>query len=126
MEFLGHEEEGWYRGQLKGQTGVFPSNFVEELSSPDSVSSAPTTDVKQLPSVTVSKIHPDKPLIPIPKRGGAGTPNHADPTPPTYAGETECLPQCRSVCILYCHLLTSVGCLLGEEADTALPYIRCM
>ena len=92
MEFLGHEEEGWYRGQLKGQTGVFPSNFVEELSSPGSVSSAPTTNGKQLSSVTVSKICPDKPLIPIPKGGGAGTPNHDDPTPPTYAGETECLP----------------------------------
>ena len=50
MEFLGHEEEGWYSGQLKGQTGVFPSNFVEELSSPGSVSSAPTTDGKQLSS----------------------------------------------------------------------------
>ena len=71
MEFLGHEEEGWYSGQLKGQTGVFPFNYVEELSS-SAVSSVSTTDVKQLSSVTVSKIHPDKPLIPIPKGGGAG------------------------------------------------------
>ena len=114
VEFLGHEEEGWYSGQLKGQTGVFPFNYVEELSSPVTVSSAPTTDGKQLSSVPVSKIHPDKPLIPIPKWGGTGTPNHDDPTPPTSAGETECLPQYMSVFISYFHLLTSVGCLLGE------------
>ena len=101
MEFLGYEEEGWYSGQLKGQTGVFPSNFVEELSSPGTVSSAPTTDGKQLSSVTVSKICPDKPLIPIPKVGGAVTPNHDDPTPPS-AGEMECLPQCMMrIFILY-------------------------
>ena len=45
MEFLGHAGEGWYIGQLKGQTGVFPFNYVE-LSSPGTVSSAPTTDGK--------------------------------------------------------------------------------
>lgn len=28
IEFLGEVEEGWYRGRLKGQVGVFPSNFV--------------------------------------------------------------------------------------------------
>ena len=115
MEFLlGHEEEGWYSGQLKGQTGVFPFNYVEELSSPVTVSSAPTTDGKQLSSGTISKIHPDKPLIPIPKWGGTGTFHHDDPTPPTSAGETECLPQCMRLFILYFHLLTSAGCLLGE------------
>ena len=92
MEYLGHEEEGWYSGQLKGQTGVFPFNYVEELSSPVTVSSAPTTDGKQLSSVTVSEIRSDKPIIPIPKGDGAGTPSHDDPTPPTSAGETECLP----------------------------------
>ena len=114
MEFLGHEEEGWYRGQLKGQTGVFPFNYVEELPLSATISDAPITDGKQLSSVTVSKIHPDKPLVPIPKEGMAATPHHDDPTPPTSAGEMECLPQCMSVCILYFHLLTSVGCLLGE------------
>ena len=107
MEFLGHEEEGWYSGQLKGQTGVFPFNYVEELpysgtvsSAPTSsapTSSAPTTDGKQLSSVTVSEIHSDKPLIPIPKKGGAVIPHRDDPTPPTSAGETECLLQCMRV-----------------------------
>ena len=133
MEFLGHEEEGWYRGQLKGQTGVFPFNYVEELPSPGTVSSAPTssvstTDGKQLSSVTVSEILSDKSLISIPKGSGLGTPNHDDPTPPISAGETECLPQCIRVFIFityyyilfhiityhYFHLLTSVRCLLGE------------
>ena len=53
MKFLGHEEEGWYSSKLNGQTGLFPFNYVEELSSPGSVSSAPTTDGKQLSSVTL-------------------------------------------------------------------------
>ena len=133
MKFLGHEEEGWYSGQLKGQTGVFPFNYVEELPSPGSVSSAPassvsTTDGKQLSSVTVSEILSDKSLISIPKGSGLGTPNHDDPTPPIPAGETECLPQCIRVFIFityyyilfhiityhYFRLLTSVRCLLGE------------
>ena len=113
MEFLGHEEEGWYSGQLKGQTGVFPFNYVEELSSPGTVSSVPTTDGKQLSSVTVSKICSDTPLVPIPKGGGAGTLHPDEPTPPTSAGETECLPQCMSVFICF-HLLMSMGCVLQE------------
>lgn len=29
IEFLGEVEEGWWRGQLSGKIGVFPSNFVE-------------------------------------------------------------------------------------------------
>ena len=115
MEFLGHEEEGWYSGQLKGQTGVFPFNYVEELSSPGTLTSVSTTDGKQLSSATVSEICSDKPLIPIPKGGRAGIPNCDDPTPPTSAGETESLPQCTRVCILYFHLLTSMGCLLEER-----------
>ena len=91
--------------------------IVREVPSSATISSAPTTDGKQLPSVTIAKIHPDKPLVPIPEVGGAATPHHDDPTPPTSAGEMECLPQCMSVCILYLHLLTSVGCLLGREGD---------
>ena len=87
---------------------------VCEVPSSATISSAPTTDGKQLPSVTISKTHPDKPLVPIVKVGGAATFHHDDPTPPTSAGETECPPQCMGVCILYLHLLTSMGCLLEE------------
>ncbi len=86
---------------------------------------APTTDDKQLPSVNIFKIHPDKPLVFIPKEGGAATSHHDDPTPPTSAGETECLPQCMSVCKHYilsfadaCGL--SVGGGEGRVTDTAL------
>lgn len=28
IEYLGEVEEGWWRGRVKGRTGVFPSNFV--------------------------------------------------------------------------------------------------
>ena len=88
--------------------------IVCEVPSSATISAAPTTDGKQLPSVTMSKTYPDMPLVPIAKVGGAATLHHDDLTHPTSAGETECLPQCMSVCILYLHLLTSVGCLLGE------------
>ena len=56
-------------------------------------------------------------LFPIAKEGGAATLHHDDPTPPTSAGEMECLPQCLSVCILYLLLLTSVGYLLEEGGE---------
>ena len=78
--------------------------IVCEVPSSAIISSAPTADGKQLPSVTMSKTHPDTPLVPIAKEGGAATLHRDDPTPPTSAGETECLPQCMSVCILYLHL----------------------
>ena len=97
--------------------------IVCEVPSSATISGAPTTDGKQLPSVTISKIHPDKPFVPIPEEGGAATPHHDDPTPPISAGEMVCLPQCMSVCILYLHWLTSVGCLLeegGRGTETAL------
>ena len=97
--------------------------IVREVPSSAPISSAPTTDGKQLPSVTISKIHPDKPLVPITKEGGAATPHHDDPTPPTSAGETECLPQCMSVCILYLHLLTSVRCLLRKGRGRGLTHL---
>ena len=41
--------------------------IVREVPSSATISIAPTTDGKQLPSVTIAKIHPDKPLVPIPK-----------------------------------------------------------
>ena len=66
--------------------------IVREVSFSATISGAPTTDGKQLSSVTISKIHPDKPLVPIPKEGGAATPHNDDPIPPTSAGEMECLP----------------------------------
>ena len=88
VKFLGVESKGWYKGQLKGKTGVFPFNYVEELPPSAAPSSAPTTDGTQLPSVSVSEIHPDKPLV-VSEEGGAAANIHEDPTPPTSAGETD-------------------------------------
>lgn len=33
ITILGEEEEGWWRGTINGNEGVFPSNFVEEIKS---------------------------------------------------------------------------------------------
>jgi len=32
IDFLGEVEDGWWRGKLRGRSGVFPSNFVEMIS----------------------------------------------------------------------------------------------
>ena len=82
--------------------------IVREVPSSATISSAPTTDGKQLPSGTMSKTHPDTPLAPIAKEGGAATLHRDDPTPPTSAGETECLPQCMSVCTYFIHSFADV------------------
>ena len=89
VEFLEYEEGGWYKGQLKGETGFFPSNFVEEWPSSSAPSSAPTTDGTQLSSVSISVTHPDKPLVPISEEGGAAANFPEDHTPSTSAGETD-------------------------------------
>ena len=66
--------------------------IAREVPSSATISGAPTTDDKQLSSVTISEIHPDKPLVPILEQGVAATPHHDDSTPPTSTGEMECLP----------------------------------
>ena len=96
--------------------------IVCEVPSSATISSDPTTDDKQLPSVTMPKTHPDTPLVPIPKEGGAATLHRDDPTPPTSAGETECLPQCMSVCTYFIPSFAevremSVGGGVGGEGD---------
>ena len=48
--------------------------IVCEVPSSATVNGATTTDGKQLPSVTISEIHPDQPLVPIPKEDGGATP----------------------------------------------------
>nr|XP_020644799.1 SH3 domain-containing kinase-binding protein 1 isoform X2 [Pogona vitticeps] len=35
IEVVGEVEEGWWEGVLNGKTGMFPSNFIKELSDPD-------------------------------------------------------------------------------------------
>ena len=88
VEFLGEdEEEGWYKGLLRGETGVFPSNFVEELPPSCVPSSTPTPDGKQLPPASMFESHCGKPPLPTPREGGAAVNLREDPTPPTSAGE---------------------------------------
>ena len=88
VEFLGEDEdEEWYKGQLRGETGVFPSNFVKEFAPYFVPSSTPTADDKHLPPASIIEICPDRPLQPIPGEGGAAASLHEDPTPPTSAGE---------------------------------------
>jgi hypothetical protein len=31
IDVMGEEEEGWWKGRLKGRVGVFPANFVKLL-----------------------------------------------------------------------------------------------
>lgn len=35
IDVLDEVEEGWWRGNLKGRVGVFPSNFVKEMTEED-------------------------------------------------------------------------------------------
>nr|XP_056717705.1 SH3 domain-containing kinase-binding protein 1 isoform X2 [Euleptes europaea] len=37
IEVVGEVEEGWWEGVLNGKTGMFPSNFIKELSESDDV-----------------------------------------------------------------------------------------
>ena len=89
VEFLGDDDEGWYKGQLRGETGVFPSNYVEELPPSCVPSSVPTPDGKQLHSASIYEIHCGKPPRPTPREGGAAANLCEDPTPPTSEGETD-------------------------------------
>ena len=89
VELLEEVEEERYKGQLKGEIGFFSYNFVEELPPSSAPSSTLTTDGTQLPSVSISVTHPDKPLVPISEEGGAAANFHEDLTPPMSAGETD-------------------------------------
>ena len=42
VKVLDQEEEGWWKGELNGKIGVFPSNFVELVKGPP-----PSTDEPQ-------------------------------------------------------------------------------
>ena len=97
MEFLADDEEGWYKGQVKGKIGVFPSNFVEEASSSTAPSGVTSTDGKQTHSATVSDHRPSKPPPPIPSEGGSTANHHADTAPP---GELDSDVLCRIAALL--------------------------
>ncbi|NXW91527.1 SH3K1 protein, partial [Alopecoenas beccarii] len=46
IEVVGEVEEGWWEGILNGKTGMFPSNFIKELSDSDDVGIAQEELVK--------------------------------------------------------------------------------
>ncbi|NXE03949.1 SH3K1 protein, partial [Lophotis ruficrista] len=46
IEVVGEVEEGWWEGILNGKTGMFPSNFIKELSDSDDVGTAQEEQVK--------------------------------------------------------------------------------
>ena len=41
VKVLDQEEEGWWKGELNGSIGVFPSNFVEIIKGPEPEAQAP-------------------------------------------------------------------------------------
>ncbi|NXC95814.1 SH3K1 protein, partial [Certhia familiaris] len=46
IEVVGEVEEGWWEGILNGKTGMFPSNFIKELSDSDDVGIAQEEHIK--------------------------------------------------------------------------------
>uniref|UniRef100_A0A8C4PCB4 SH3 domain-containing kinase-binding protein 1 n=1 Tax=Dromaius novaehollandiae TaxID=8790 RepID=A0A8C4PCB4_DRONO len=46
IEVVGEVEEGWWEGILNGKTGMFPSNFIKELSDSDDVGIALEEQIK--------------------------------------------------------------------------------
>ncbi|XP_054127689.1 SH3 domain-containing kinase-binding protein 1 isoform X2 [Melozone crissalis] len=46
IEVVGEVEEGWWEGILNGKTGMFPSNFIKELSDSDEVGIAQEEQLK--------------------------------------------------------------------------------
>ncbi|XP_056357833.1 SH3 domain-containing kinase-binding protein 1 isoform X2 [Oenanthe melanoleuca] len=46
IEVVGEVEEGWWEGILNGKTGMFPSNFIKELSDSDDVGIAQEEQIK--------------------------------------------------------------------------------
>ncbi|NWI49994.1 SH3K1 protein, partial [Calyptomena viridis] len=55
IEVVGEVEEGWWEGILNGKTGMFPSNFIKELSDSDDVGIAQEEQVKSLKDATGSE-----------------------------------------------------------------------
>jgi len=37
IQFMDEIEEGWWKGELKGRVGIFPSNFVAEVDKENNV-----------------------------------------------------------------------------------------
>uniref|UniRef100_A0A8C2YFC8 SH3 domain containing kinase binding protein 1 n=1 Tax=Coturnix japonica TaxID=93934 RepID=A0A8C2YFC8_COTJA len=53
IEVVGEVEEGWWEGILNGKTGMFPSNFIKELSDSDDAGISQEEQVKDSKNVGV-------------------------------------------------------------------------
>lgn len=45
VEVLEEEEEGWWKGKIGSREGVFPSNFVEEITEEEPKAHVPSSDL---------------------------------------------------------------------------------
>lgn len=53
------EDQGWWRGELKGKVGVFPDNFVVSINMPQSTQHQSQTEVPATSSMTSSISYPN-------------------------------------------------------------------
>nr|XP_031301636.1 SH3 domain-containing kinase-binding protein 1 isoform X4 [Camelus dromedarius] len=70
IEVVGEVEEGWWEGVLNGKTGMFPSNFIKELSG-DSDDLGISQD-EQLSKSRPEALLPPVSLLPFPAHGAKG------------------------------------------------------
>ncbi|XP_050525595.1 SH3 domain-containing kinase-binding protein 1 [Daktulosphaira vitifoliae] len=74
IEVFGEVEEGWWKGQLKNQTGVFPSNYVTEITDVKNISrsDSKTSNSSLKKEESLKK---DKPAEPIKSSDELNVPN---------------------------------------------------
>ncbi|XP_065756951.1 SH3 domain-containing kinase-binding protein 1 isoform X4 [Phocoena phocoena] len=70
IEVVGEVEEGWWEGVLNGKTGMFPSNFIKELSG-ESDDLGISQD-EQLSKSRPEALLPPASLLPFPAHGAKG------------------------------------------------------
>uniref|UniRef100_A0A452QH04 SH3 domain containing kinase binding protein 1 n=1 Tax=Ursus americanus TaxID=9643 RepID=A0A452QH04_URSAM len=70
IEVVGEVEEGWWEGVLNGKTGMFPSNFIKELSG-ESDDLGVSQD-EQLSKSRPEALLPPASLLPFPAHGAKG------------------------------------------------------
>ncbi|XP_045851770.1 SH3 domain-containing kinase-binding protein 1 isoform X4 [Meles meles] len=70
IEVVGEVEEGWWEGVLNGKTGMFPSNFIKELSG-ESDDLGLSQD-EQLSKSRPEALLPPASLLPFPAHGAKG------------------------------------------------------
>ncbi|XP_036160549.1 SH3 domain-containing kinase-binding protein 1 isoform X4 [Myotis myotis] len=70
IEVVGEVEEGWWEGVLNGKTGMFPSNFIKELSGESDDLSI--SQDEQLSKSRPEALLPPASLLPFPAHGAKG------------------------------------------------------